>query len=121
MPNRPLRRLLACVLLLTLGDYLLWNWSLGGNHDVLGLVSGLALPPLLIAVVWLLARGALRVLAAQRPLTRSAASAAIAGRARAGGKPGTRAEPAGGAPAAHGRGVANAGEASPASSSKLAA
>ena len=29
-----------------LGDYLLWNWSLNGNHDVLALVSGLTLPPL---------------------------------------------------------------------------
>ena len=35
---------------LTLGDYLLWSWSLNHNHDVLALVSGLTLPPL--AVAW---------------------------------------------------------------------
>ena len=38
-----------------LGDYLLWNWSLNGNHDVLALVSGLTLPPLALACLWLLA------------------------------------------------------------------
>jgi hypothetical protein len=38
---------------LTLGDYLLWNWSLSGNHDVLALVSGLTMPPLAIALLWL--------------------------------------------------------------------
>jgi hypothetical protein len=26
---------------LTVGDYLLWNWSLNGSHDVVALVSGL--------------------------------------------------------------------------------
>ena len=31
---------------LTVGDYLLWNWSLGGNHVALALVSGLSLLPL---------------------------------------------------------------------------
>jgi hypothetical protein len=31
---------------LTVGDYLLWNWSVGGNHLVLALVSGLTLVPL---------------------------------------------------------------------------
>jgi hypothetical protein len=37
---------MALVCGLTLGDYLLWNWSLTNNHDVPALVSGLTLPPL---------------------------------------------------------------------------
>jgi hypothetical protein len=48
-------RLLALVSGLTFGDYLLWNWSLDGSRDVLALVSGLTLPPLAIACLWLLA------------------------------------------------------------------
>jgi hypothetical protein len=46
---------------LTLGDYLLWNWSLNANHDVLALVSGLSLPPLVLACVWLLAVSLIRL------------------------------------------------------------
>jgi hypothetical protein len=45
---------LALVSVLSFGDYLLWNWSLNGNHDVLALVSGLTLPPLAIAFLGLL-------------------------------------------------------------------
>ena len=37
MSHRPLVFLSG----LTVGDYLLWNWSLNGNHDVLALISGL--------------------------------------------------------------------------------
>jgi hypothetical protein len=48
---------------LAAGDYLLWNWSLNGNHDVLALVSGLTLPPLAIACIWLFALSAMRLLA----------------------------------------------------------
>jgi hypothetical protein len=55
-------RPLAFVSVLTLGDYLLWNWSLNANHDVLALVSGLTLPPLLLACAWLLAVGLIRLL-----------------------------------------------------------
>ncbi len=51
VPYRPLAILSG----LTIGDYLLWNWSLNGSHDVLSLVSGLTLPPLAIACLWLLA------------------------------------------------------------------
>jgi hypothetical protein len=54
-------RPLAFVSGLTLGDYLLWNWSLNANHDVLALVSGLTLPPLLLACVWLLAVSLIRL------------------------------------------------------------
>lgn len=48
---------------LTVGDYLLWNWSLSGNHDVIALVSGLTLPPLSVACLWLLVMGIARLLA----------------------------------------------------------
>jgi hypothetical protein len=51
VPHRPL----VFVSALTGGDYLLWNWSLNGNHDVLALLAGLTLPPLALACVWLLA------------------------------------------------------------------
>jgi hypothetical protein len=63
-------RPLALLSGLTLGDYLLWNWSLSGNHDVLALVSGLTLPPLAIACLWLLALGLGRWIARSRPRSR---------------------------------------------------
>jgi hypothetical protein len=50
----PLRRPVF-VLGVTVGDYLLWNWSLNGNHDVIALISGLTLPPLALVSFWLLA------------------------------------------------------------------
>jgi hypothetical protein len=59
VPYRPL----AFVAGLALGDYLLWNWSLNSGHDVLALVSGLTLPPLAVACVWLLALTLARLLA----------------------------------------------------------
>jgi hypothetical protein len=48
-------RPLVLVTGLTVGDYLLWNWSLNGNHDVLALISGLTLPPIAVACLWLMA------------------------------------------------------------------
>jgi len=48
-------RPLAIVSGLALGDYLLWDWSLNHNHDVLAVVAGLTLPPLALAWLWLLA------------------------------------------------------------------
>jgi hypothetical protein len=67
------RRPLVFVLGLTVGDYLLWNWSLNGGHDVMALVSGLTLPPLALASLWVLAVGAARLLAltARRPSKRT--------------------------------------------------
>jgi hypothetical protein len=56
-------RPLALVSGLTLGDYLLWNWSLGGSHDVLALVSGLTLPPLAVVFVWLIVLTVARLIA----------------------------------------------------------
>jgi hypothetical protein len=44
------------------GDYLLWNWSLNANHEVIALVSGLTLPPLALSAVWLLALTVARLL-----------------------------------------------------------
>ncbi len=72
MPYRPL----AIVSGLTIGDYLLWNWSLNANHDAFALVSGLTLPPLAIACLWLIALTAARLLA----LTTRGASRASRGR-----------------------------------------
>jgi hypothetical protein len=73
-------RPLAIVSGLTIGDYLLWNWSLNGHHDVLALISGLTLPPLAIALLWLLALTLARVLASTtrrsraRPVGRASAA-----------------------------------------------
>jgi hypothetical protein len=54
-------RPLAIVSGLTIGDYLLWNWSLNGHHDALALVSGLTLPPLAVVLLWLVAVTVARV------------------------------------------------------------
>ena len=77
MPVRPL----VVICGLALGDYALWNWSLNANHDVLALVSGLTLPPLVLAVAWLLA------LSVMRGLMRASRRAPQGGRAR---RPGSR-------------------------------
>ncbi len=79
MPHRPL----VFVTGLAVGDYLLWNWSLNGNHTVLALVSGLTLPPLAVAWLWLLAMSVARLIAhtARRPVARAGRRRAI-GRAR---------------------------------------
>lgn len=70
MSHRPL----VFVSGLTGGDYLLWSWSLGGNHEVLALVSGLTLPPLAVACLWLLVLSFARLIAriARRPVGRVA-------------------------------------------------
>ncbi len=47
---------------LTIGDYFLWNWSLNSNHDVLALVSGLTLPPLAVAALWMLVLTLMRLM-----------------------------------------------------------
>jgi len=59
VPHRPL----VFVSGLTFGDYLLWNWSLNSNHAVLELVSGLTLPPLAVAWLWLLVLTLARLIA----------------------------------------------------------
>jgi hypothetical protein len=67
---------------LTVADSLLWNWSLNSNHDVLALVSGLTLPPLAVATLWLLSLTVARLLAraARRPTRRSARRTVAVGR-----------------------------------------
>jgi hypothetical protein len=58
VPRRPL----LLVIGLTVGDYLLWNWSLKGNHEVIALVSGLTLLPLAVVSILTLALAAGRLL-----------------------------------------------------------
>jgi hypothetical protein len=70
-------RPLAFVSGLSFGDYLLWNWSLNTNHDVLALISGLSLPPLALAWAWLLALSLIRLLG--RSSRRSRRAAVLAG------------------------------------------
>jgi len=67
---------------LTVADYLLWNWSLNSNHDVLALVSGLTLPPLAVASLWLLSLTVARLIArsAKRPTGRVGRRTAATGR-----------------------------------------
>jgi hypothetical protein len=69
-------RPLAFVSGLTLGDYLLWNWSLNANHDVLALVSGLTLPPLALACAWIVVMTLIRLIG--RSARRSGRGAAMA-------------------------------------------
>ena len=54
-------RALPLMLVLTGCDYVLWTWSIADGHDVLSLVSGLTLLPLLAATLALLAIGAARL------------------------------------------------------------
>ncbi|MHB8243609.1 MAG: hypothetical protein ACYDHN_16695 [Solirubrobacteraceae bacterium] len=92
MSHRPL----VFVSGLTLGDYLLWNWSLNANHDVLALVSGLTLPPLAVIALWMLALSIARLIGYTARLPRQRARRA---RARASTRPrSTRSAPAQEAP-----------------------
>jgi hypothetical protein len=78
------RRPLVFVSGLTFGDYLLWSWSLNGNHDVLSLVSGLTLPPLAVFCAWLLTLSVARLIArvARRPAAHVGAGRSRKERAR---------------------------------------
>jgi hypothetical protein len=69
------RRPPVLVIGLTVGDYLLWNWSLNAGHDVLALVSGLTLPPLALMSAWVLVMGAMRAVAAVARFARRPRSA----------------------------------------------
>ncbi|HEV3322373.1 MAG TPA: hypothetical protein VG147_09320 [Solirubrobacteraceae bacterium] len=80
MPQRPIRSL-AVVGVLALGDYLLWNWSLGANHDVVALVAGMTLIPLLIALTWLVVVAVARLLAHAAQLPKAGAGARAGGSA----------------------------------------
>lgn len=78
MSHRPL----VFVTGLTVGDYVLWEWSLSGNHEVIAVVAGLSLPLLVLVMLW---RAALAVgrLLADFGTSRSAASPVRPGRRRA--------------------------------------
>ncbi len=79
MPFRPLLLVAA----LAGGDYLLWTWSSDGDSTTVALISGLALAPLILALVWLLSLGVARTLlvrVASRPT--ASASAPRRGSAR---------------------------------------
>lgn len=81
MPSVPVSVYLCCVpirpLLLVAalagGDYLLWTWSSEGHSTTLALISGLALAPLILALLWLIALTVARLL-----LMRSASTDALA-------------------------------------------
>jgi hypothetical protein len=51
-------------------DYAVWNWSLAGSRDVAGMISGLTLPPLVVALLVLLVVNVMRALgsATRRPV-----------------------------------------------------
>lgn len=93
MSHRPL----VFVTGLTVGDYLLWNWSLNGNHTVLALISGLTLPPLAVACLWLLTMTLARLIAhsARRPHRRAARTSRAGRAARSASKRPRRAAAAG--------------------------
>lgn len=55
-------RALAFLLVLTVADYLLWNWSIAGGHDILSLVAGLTLLPLGTVSIAQLALAAARLI-----------------------------------------------------------
>ena len=69
------RRPSVFVLALTVGDYLLWNWSLSANHEALALVAGLTLPPLVLVSLWMIAVGAMRLVGAFAGRRRAARAA----------------------------------------------
>lgn len=55
-------RALPLLLVLTVADYALWDWSIADGHDIVSLVAGLTLLPLAAATLALLAVGAARLL-----------------------------------------------------------
>lgn len=55
-------RALVFLLVLTVADYMLWNWSIAGGHDILSLVAGLTLLPLGAVSVGQLALAAARLM-----------------------------------------------------------
>jgi hypothetical protein len=54
------------------GAYLLWDWSLKGGHEIIALVSAVALLLSIVMLAWVLAIELARLLArnARRPLRR---------------------------------------------------
>jgi hypothetical protein len=77
-------RALPLLLVLTAGDYALWDWSIASGHDVVSLVAGLALLPLAAATLAMASLGVARLLGV-------ALEASSARRRSAAGKPHRRA------------------------------
>src|SRR5260370_30088952 len=46
---------LVVVFALVAIDYGVWTWAIAGNHEVVALVAGLAMAPLVITLAWLAA------------------------------------------------------------------
>jgi hypothetical protein len=63
VPTRPLLLVAALVA----GDYLLWTWSSDGGSTTIALISGLALAPLILALLWLVSVAVARVLLGHTP------------------------------------------------------
>ncbi|HXP99499.1 MAG TPA: hypothetical protein VN845_05475 [Solirubrobacteraceae bacterium] len=70
-------RALLFLLALTAGDYLLWQWSIAGGHDVVSLLAGCTLVPLgaVSAYRLVLAGASLLSWTARRTKARSRATA----------------------------------------------
>jgi hypothetical protein len=71
-------RALLFLLVLTAGDYMLWKWSIAGGHDVLSLLAGCALVPLMAISAYRLVLGGAGLLsyAARRSSTSARAKRA---------------------------------------------
>jgi hypothetical protein len=93
-----LLRPLAVILALLGVDYLLWDWSLSANHGAVAVAAGLTLPPLVVALLWLILRVAWRGLgrAARRHVRVTASRADVS-------RPDNRASPRSGETAAAGQ------------------
>jgi hypothetical protein len=76
-----LYRRLIFVALLSGCDYLLWDWSLAGNHSGEAIVSGLTLPVLLAVLVWLTVLTLARAIGSSRSRRTTGSPVAIADRA----------------------------------------
>ena len=63
-----LRRPLPVFVGLTIVDYLAWTWSVAHGPQVLALICGLALTPLLLAIAWMVVVAVTRFLADRRAL-----------------------------------------------------
>jgi hypothetical protein len=86
---RVLQRPLVLVSGLTFGDFLLWHWSLNAGHDILALVSGVTLVPLLLLVVLMAAKTVMRALVIRTPRRAGAAQATERQRSEAAGRSGS--------------------------------
>jgi hypothetical protein len=80
-------RVLVFLLALTAGDYMLWQWSIAGGHDILSLLAGFTLVPLAAVSVGRLVLAGTQLLS--RTVGRSSRSS-VATRASRGGEPARR-------------------------------